>query len=320
VFFHDAFLSCGFALRSGTKPTFQYNSFYWTSGATLNENPSQYAAYVANQSEAVFRPFVNMSGVGVRLIMTANGAYASRGTGANLDLPLGNFSSLVSLFSQEPTVYSSPQPGLPAEWWANTFVPSVPNRYVAYTLPLIVNISAWQATVPGPVGTEESCKLQGVNVGELTALLIMLYALLPLQLIVRVASAAANMYRDGALYQGNWIYSSDGGTFGYTLTMQYRLGYVLAEYVIVCMLMKELCFSYITFSSHALNRSIIYNDQTDCISPDSAFGIGGFCLTGPYPATTTTSCFAAGEGYGVPGYFSVWVLSGAPPSCSPGTS
>jgi hypothetical protein len=150
---------------SGTKPTFQYNSSYWTSGATLNDNPSQYAAFVANQTEAVFRPFVNMSGVGVRLVMTAIGAYASRGTGSNLDLLLDNFSSLVGMFSEEPTVYSSPQPGLPAEWWANQLVPDVPNRYVAYTRALTSSLSAWQASIPGPVGVQAGCNLQGVNVG-----------------------------------------------------------------------------------------------------------------------------------------------------------
>jgi hypothetical protein len=229
---HAATFCLGRFRCSGTKPTFEYNSSYWTSGATLNDNASLYAAYVANQTEAVFRPFVNMPGVGVRLVMTANGAYSSRGTGANLDLPLGNFSSLVGLFSQKPTVYSSPQPGLPSEWWANLNWP-VPNHYVAYSVPLTASILAWQATVPGTAGAQPNCNLQGVNVGKEILVMLVLCDSVEMRLlkssrrVIVDSFNAANMYRNGALYQGNSGpsgYSADGGTFASTFAVQFRIG------------------------------------------------------------------------------------------------
>lgn len=46
--------------------------------------------------------------------LTSGGAYSGGGTGSDIDAPLGNFSSLQALFSQQPSIYASPQPGLPA--------------------------------------------------------------------------------------------------------------------------------------------------------------------------------------------------------------
>jgi hypothetical protein len=98
------------------------------------------------------------------------------------------------------------------------------------------------------------------------------------------------------------------------------------------------CISFVLryvaiLSNHVYTtRSVIYNDQADCITVDTGFGIGGWCLLAPNPATVT-ACYAAGQ-YStvaggcldsttctnVPGFFSVWVLSTAPPSCLPGIS
>jgi hypothetical protein len=105
-----------------------------------------------------------MPGSGIRLVMTANGPNAGLGTGANLDISLGSFTSLVSLFATPPTVYATPQPGLPAQWWANANW-AAPNQYVAYTRPLTTPQSAWFNAVPGGAGQEPNCLLQGINVG-----------------------------------------------------------------------------------------------------------------------------------------------------------
>ncbi len=75
-------------------------------------------------------------------------------------------------------------------------------------------------------------------------------------------------------------------------------------------------------------RSIIYNNEADCISIDASFGIGGYCPRGNPVPVTTSSCYSAGQFaqcccilnncYNVAGYFSVWILAETPPSCLPG--
>jgi len=90
--------------------------------------------------------------------VTSGGSFSGGGTGANLDIPLGTFSSLLSLFSSTITVYSSQQAGQPAQWWATG------NTYVAYSFPLALSVSLWYGAVPGSPAYEPNCNLQGVNV------------------------------------------------------------------------------------------------------------------------------------------------------------
>ena len=103
------------------------------------------------------------AGTSIRISMTAvtsGGSFSGGGTGANLDIPLGTFSSLLSLFNSTVTVYSSQQAGQPAQWWATG------NTYVAYSLPLALSVSLWYSAVPGSPAYEPNCNLQGVNVCE----------------------------------------------------------------------------------------------------------------------------------------------------------
>lgn len=113
---------------SGAYQTFRYTSSYWTtgwsSGQAIGQDPSQYAAYTAGYatgnapSEALFQPYNNLPGTAVRLTMTAvssGGSFNGVGTGANLDINLGSFSSLLNLFSTPATIRSSQQSGYPAQ-------------------------------------------------------------------------------------------------------------------------------------------------------------------------------------------------------------
>ena len=181
-----------FRANSGNNPTFRYQASYWTtgwsSGQGLGQDANQAASYMWSWSEALFASYNNhpggsvdgtvvntsahillgfsspqRSGTKIRLSMTISGS----GTGSNVDVPI-SFSSLLSLFSQPPTVYSSRQTGLPAEWWANTACDggSSVNNKVGYTVPLTLDPTVWRSAVPGGADTESFCNLQGVNIGK----------------------------------------------------------------------------------------------------------------------------------------------------------
>lgn len=98
--------------------------------------------------------------------VTSGGAFSGVGTGAAVTAPIGNFASLLALFSQIPAIFSTAQAGLPSEWWAYPFCGNNVNPFVAYAQPLSMSTSAWYSGVPGIFAGEPNCNLQGINVGE----------------------------------------------------------------------------------------------------------------------------------------------------------
>ena len=181
--------------------------------------------------------------------------------------------------------------------------------------------------MPGGAGTEANCKLQGVNVGELRVRRCLptyhTWERRGLCSRPRPCTFTANMLIPGSLelYQGNW-----GAWCGQA---PYGLGTSLAGEIAMRRVHASVSLStYTTFYPARYRLGIIYNNENDCISIDAAFGIGGDCLFVspnpgiPYPSYCPSAgqyaacCCVLGNCYNRWGYFSVWVLADAPPSCA----
>jgi hypothetical protein len=263
------------------------------------------------------------------MIMTANGPKTGLGTGAVLDVNVGSFTSLQSLFSQVPTIYGSPQSGMPASWWANQGAATQTNQYVAYTRPTTTSQAAWFNVVPGGAGQEANCLLQGVNVCEFVR--VYYRGIFQPPRVTCESWVNCNYCRQHV--QDGWC--SVSGQLGISRARRHPRDHACCT-VSLGVSAKPVSSKVTALEWHAVCQSqrpisfplrIIYNNENDCISIDASFGIGGWCPRGTNPQTTS-SCYSAGQFaacccllsncYSVPGYFSVWINANTPPSCLPG--
>ena len=111
----------------GRSTAFQYHSSYWTDDRLLNDDP----ALLDDVTEAKLQPFNDLPGRTIRLLFTT----PDNRTGQPVDVPVGGFSSLRSLFN---------------------------GSYLPTDVP--ANVSGWYGAFAGNVTHQLYCNKQGVNV------------------------------------------------------------------------------------------------------------------------------------------------------------
>lgn len=206
--------------------------------------------------------------------VTSGGAFSGLGTGATITVPVGNFSSLLGLFSQSPVVYATEQPGQPSQWWYCGGSANM-NKFVTYTVPLSLSPSTWNSASPGSYGGLPNCNLQGVNVGKwLGRARQARRNTHPLLHLPNITIASMAEPTTLALFQGNWNCCPTAvgvGTCGITISCEHITPRCVA-------LLGAIHLAHPPRVAARYRLGIVYNNEADCLSTDTSFGIGGDCI------------------------------------------
>ena len=254
------------------------------------------------------------SGTAVRLSMIAvsvTGTFSRSGT-SYLDIPVGNFSSLLALFSSPITLYSSAQAGLPAQWWANG------NANVAFSRPLALPTSSWYNAVPGTPSYQSNCNLQGVNVGQSWV-----------EEVKGVQTRGADSWLSRHVPQ-----RLRRVRMQCLVQIRRRSIFCLAVYLVSvthfarCNAITGMVASCrCSTSLHPVGvcavryrLGIVYNQEADCMSPDSGFGLGGNlsypgAIKLPVAGQFAGCCCNTATCTSQAAYASVWVFATTPSVC-----